>query len=416
MRGVIQVICAVVFALAFSTAVQAQSASRSYDHGMRAYHAQNHTAARDHLRSACDLGHGQACFNYGVMAYRGLYGEPDQEHARWLYGRSCDFGHMPGCYNLGNMLSAGEGGETDEARARQAFETACTGGLAGGCSNLAIMLNTGRGGEFDQARARALFQQACDARDVAGCSSLGNMLVRGDGGAVDLARGRAMLQATCDGGDDWSCRRIADLELGGGRPTADVNAETLSQGWAAFEAERYPEAMRLLAGHAQAGDAGAQYALGYMHTFGLGTARNYLQAADWLTRAAEQGEDQAQDLIIRIAPNIAQARFIDHIDRYGPDASSLQAFSNDVFDYCALRGPNCQALQARRNRMERDHNARAEAENMARIWRLYGSEAQGEQDFWTRSRARSECLRRVMRSTEAQTRGRQQWRYVNDCS
>lgn len=416
MRGLIRGLCVGVLCLAFGADAYAQSAQRSFNDGMRAYRAENYTSARDHLRRACDLGHAEACYNYGVMAERGRYGEADPVHARWLYERACDGEHMPGCYNFGNMLAAGQGGEADEARARLVFETACTGGLPGGCSNLAILLNTGRGGARDQERARALFQQACDARDVAGCSSLGNMMVRGEGGATDLARGRTLLQNACNGGDNWSCQRIANLDAGGGQPTAPVNADTLRQGWAAFEAERYPEAMRLLGGHAQGGDQNAQYAMGYMYTFGLGVSRDYLRAADWLTRAAERGSPEAQTLIVQITPNIAQARFIDHIDRYGPDTSSLQAFSNDVYDYCALRGPNCNALLARQNRLERDHNMRAEAANMARIWGQYGVSAQNEQDFWARSRARSECLRRVMRSTEAQTRDRQQWRYVNTCS
>lgn len=414
MRHFIGVFFATVMWFAFGAVAQAQSASRSYDQGVRAYRAQNYQQARDHFRSACDFAHGQACFNYGVMAARGLYGEADPEHARWLYGRSCEFGHMPGCYNFGNMLSNGEGGAKDEPAARQAFDTGCTGGLTQACSNLAIMLNTGRGGAPDQARARTLFAQACEAEDVAGCSSLGNMLLRGDGGPVDLARGRSLLQGTCDGGDRWSCERIANLDPSG-RPAAPVNAETLRQGWAAFEAERYPEALNLLLGHARAGDGNAQYAIGYMHTFGVGVgARDYLQAADWLRRAAEQGNTGAQDLIVQIAPNIVQARFIDHIDRFGPDTTSLQSFSNDVYDYCALRGPNCSALLGRRNQLEREHNMRAEAANMARIWSLYGSGETDEQ-FWARARARSACLREVRRSIEAQTRGRQQWRYVDTC-
>jgi hypothetical protein len=88
-------------------------------------------------------------------------------------------------------------------------------------------------------------------------------------------------------------------------------------------------------------------------------ARNYLLAGDYLTGAAQQGDTDAQDLLVQIAPNVAQARFIDHIDRYGPRTTSLQAFSDDVFDYCALKGPNCQALLARRKKLENDNNMRA---------------------------------------------------------
>lgn len=378
MQSWVRIACVGALWLAFAGAAEAQSARRLYDQGVRAERAQDSATARNHFRAACDAGHAAAC------------------------------------HNLGNMLADGRGGGIDEVGARHRYELGCSRGLMVACSNFAIMLNTGRGGARDQVRAREVFSQACDRRDVSGCSSLGNMMVRGEGGPTEMARGRSLLQTACNGGDDWSCRRIANLDAGGGQPTATVTAQTLQQGLAAFQAQNFSEAMRLLGGHAQAGNARAQYTIGHMHTFGQGTGRDYLRAADFLTRAAEQGNTEAQDLLIRIAPNIAQARFIDHIDRHGPDATNLQTFSNDVFDYCALRGPNCSALQARRSRMERDHNARAEAENMARIWRQYGS-GQNQQDFWSASRARSECLRRVMRSTEAQTRGRQDWRYVNNC-
>jgi hypothetical protein len=51
---------------------------------------------------------------------------------------------------------------------------------------------------------------------------------------------------------------------------------------------------------------------------------------------------------------------------------------------------------------------------MARIWNNYG-QGQSQQEFYAKSNARLECLRNVRRSIEAQTRDRQQWRYVNTC-
>lgn len=359
--------------MSFAQPAQAQSAEQSYSQGARAYRAQEMTTARDHFRRACDLGHGRACYNYGVMSYQGLAGgEPDLEHARWLYDKACQFDHVAGCFNLARMAFNGEGGAVDLAVARTGFEASCNAGIANGCNGFAVMLERGQGGPADQPRARTLYQQACEA------------------GAAP------------------ACENLAKFDIG------PVTAETLRAGLEAFDADRFGDAMRLLRGHAQAGEPAAQYALGFMYAYGQSVSRDYLAAADWLTRSAEQGYEHAQDLIVLITPNIAQARFIDHIDRYGPDASSLQSFSFDVAQYCTLRGPNCTALRARENRWRRDHNARAEAANMARIWGLHGS-GQSDQQFWSQARARSECLRRVARSTEAQTRGRQQWRYVNSC-
>lgn len=371
------VLSALAAALSLSGEAAAQSADRSYNQGARAYRAQDMSTARDHFRRACDLGHGRGCYNYGVMSYQGLAdGEPNMEHARWLYGRACEFDHVAGCFNLARMAFEGEGGPVDPVVARENFELSCNAGLENGCNGFAIMLEQGRGGPADPARARILYQQACQA------------------------------------GESQACENLATLDAG---PVVAATYESLVAGIEAFNANRFSEAMPLLRPHAEAGEATAQYTVGFMFAYGEGgVSRDYLAAADWLTRSAEQGYEAAQELIVLIGANIAQARFIDHIDRYGPDASSLQSFSFDVAQYCTLRGPNCTALRARENQWRRDHNARAEAANMARIWNLYG-DGQSDTDFWAQSRARSECLRRVMQSTEAQMRDRQQWRYVNNC-
>jgi uncharacterized protein len=115
-----------------------------------------------------------------------------------------------------------------------------------------------------------------------------------------------------------------------------------------------------------------------------------------------------------IAPDVMQARFVEHVDRYGPSTASLEEFFYDVNVYCTYRGPNCSAWRARYYTLQRENNMRAEAANMARIWNNYGQGKSSDQ-FWSEARARSECLRRVTQSIEAQNRGRQQWRYVNDC-
>ena len=358
-----------------------------------------------------DAQSGSRLYRQGVEAQRAQ----DFPRALQLYEQACDRDSSAGCFNLAHMLANGQGGPADDVRARQFFQRACDAGLPNGCSSLGFMLDVGRGGAADQPRARALYQRACDAGLQDGCANIGAMLAEALGGPPDHAQARTLLQGACNADIQRACTTLSRLNAGEFNQRAEAAAAAAhTDAWAAYNAERYRDARRLMPVVAEAGDSEAQYALGYMHTFGLGGGRDYLQAGDWLTRAAEQGHTAAQQLLIQIAPNVSQAMFIAHIDRYGPDTSSLQAFSNDVFDYCALRGPNCSTLQAQRRQMENAHNRNAEAANMARIWGLYGA-GRNEADFWREARSRTECLRRVRRSIEAQTRGQQSWRYVNDC-
>lgn len=262
----------------------------------------------------------------------------------------------------------------------------------------------------------------CDASAGGADFSYERLTIPGNGGrwAIfvqnDVANdfGRYQLAVSGPGGGSTA---VASAGQGGAQASASSHgrgSQTHAAAWAAFQADNYNEALPLMELAAGSGDHESQYALGYMYTFGLGTQRNYLQAAHWLTRAAEQGDTNAQTLLVQTAPNISQALFIDHIDRYGPDTSSFAMWAGDVAEYCTLRGPNCTQLRADLRRAEQANNLRAQSENMARIWNLHGG-GQSQEQFFAQSRARLECLRRVRRSIQAQNSGQQDWRYVNTC-
>lgn len=73
-------------------------------------------------------------------------------------------------------------------------------------------------------------------------------------------------------------------------PTADAQ---LASARRSFEAGRYVEAMHLLRPLAKAGNADAQYTLGYLYFYGYGTNRNPDEARLWIRRAAAQGNRRA---------------------------------------------------------------------------------------------------------------------------
>jgi TPR repeat protein len=195
-------------------------------------------------------------------------------------------------------------------------------------------------------------------------------------------------------------------------PAPPPNTPEYAAAWAAFERDDYTAAARLFRPFADAGDHSAQNAMGFMYFFGRGVSQNRLEAGRWYGLAAEQGNEQAQRALNDYAAHIMEARFVDHIDRHGPDTTDSGTFHYDVSVYCIYRGPNCQSWQVRARQFEDARNRAAEAANMRRIWGLYGGDSA---EAMRASRARSECLRRVTESINRQTYGQQTWRYVNNC-
>ena len=75
-------------------------------------------------------------------------------------------------------------------------------------------------------------------------------------------------------------------QLAGAGPYEDANA--------AFERGDYEAALRLYRPPAEQGHAEAQYNLGVMYDKGQGVKRDHVESMQWLQRAAEQGNQDAQ--------------------------------------------------------------------------------------------------------------------------
>ena len=71
-------------------------------------------------------------------------------------------------------------------------------------------------------------------------------------------------------------------------------AGPVQAGIAAYNAQDYPTAARLLLPLAQHGNPQAQTYVGFMFQNGRGLPQNYVAAADWYRRASEQGVPVAQ--------------------------------------------------------------------------------------------------------------------------
>ncbi len=93
---------------------------------------------------------------------------------------------------------------------------------------------------------------------------------------------------------------------GGDKSGADMSAaEAAERGSEAWRAEDYEQAMTLLQRAAKAGDARAQYAVGYMLYAGQGRERDVESALKWIRQAADQGDQRAIEALGRIANGLS---------------------------------------------------------------------------------------------------------------
>lgn len=81
--------------------------------------------------------------------------------------------------------------------------------------------------------------------------------------------------------------------------------EAAERGRQAWKAKEYDRALVLLEKASRAGNARAQYALGYMYYAGQGAERDLDKSLKWIRRAADQGDKRAIEALGRIADGLS---------------------------------------------------------------------------------------------------------------
>lgn len=206
------------------------AAVATYEEGLDLLERRLYGAAREQFVTACEAGHGAACFQVGDMWQSGtVAGHTNTMLARSYHEKACDLGYLEGCFRLalltdsfapdeaaslldetcarGFALACQERGRRitlsrestveDYAVARIAFETGCTLGDRESCYQFARLLADGKGGETDLVAARTVYGQACELDHADGCFELSMMQVMGKGGPADIDAARATEAKRC---------------------------------------------------------------------------------------------------------------------------------------------------------------------------------------------------------------------------
>lgn len=83
------------------------------------------------------------------------------------------------------------------------------------------------------------------------------------------------------------------------------DTDGMARAQAAWEAERYGQALALLEPEAARGNARAQYAIGYMYYWGQGVEADLDRALDWIRRAAANGNGEAIEALGQLAGTLS---------------------------------------------------------------------------------------------------------------
>jgi TPR repeat protein len=265
-----------VLIVAIVVLVYAPFAARAdYNAGLAAFDRGDYVGALREWRAAADAGDQESQYAVGVLYDEG-YGMPadDGEAARW-YRRAAEQNQINAQFVLGLFYDEGIGVPLDDMLAARWYRRAGEQGHVVALYNLGIMYATGEGVREDDVQAYRFFWLSAQLGDADARMRLRELEVWMNDQQVSQA-----------------------MQLAARSPAAvlidDSAGEAFNIGYDAYERGDYSAAFRAWRPLAEAGNAEAQFNLGYMYYYGEGVPVDDTQAARWYLQAAEQGHVTAQ--------------------------------------------------------------------------------------------------------------------------
>lgn len=381
----------------------------------------DHRTAVRVWRAACDRDNVIACNNMGVALSSSDQIPQDQAEAVRYFARACDGAHIAACRDVGYRRRDGTGVPVDLLAAFVAFERACSLGDGDGCFEGAFFHLNARGMAQNDAEALRLYQRSCELNFNKGCSQVGFMAYSGRGMAVDLTMAVRHYRRACGGGSPVACAVIEQMRASGpggygyaelaaaeadGFPSNATTGQRYILASAALANGETARAVSALETLAEEGLADANFILAQMLYTGQGVAMDRPKALRYFQRAANRRHPHAMyvlgqfnwyaiDMTWNPDWGIAMMRGAEEagLAEAGPIWRQWQAERNAYFD--GRDAANRQmAIENERSQ------AAADAANMQRIWGLYSSN-QNQQDneqvcgmIYRNNQANQECMAR----------------------
>lgn len=365
-----------------------------------------------------------ACSNTVYALTRSTVIPQDFAQAVIFADRACTLGSGSGCARLGYMRRDGQGTAVDGASALQAFDMSCGYRYGEGCREAAFLVARGDLVPQDHVRSVSLLRQGCVLNDMRACAGLAYNAMNGQGMAVDAALAVREYKRACAGGVAVACSNIqwmhdnASIAVGYDEllayeaverafpPTLPTEQRYLLAR-ATFEGGDIPLAITGFKALADEGLADAAFNLGQIYYSGQGVPPDQAQGVRYINQAASAGHPYAKYLM---AYFYRSGHFVDPNEIWSIQLMRSAAEEGGI----AEAGPIWQTWQHEMNarydardaasrQMALDNEASqaaADAANMARIWGLYSS-SQNEQEngqvcgtVYRNNQAHHECMAR----------------------
>lgn len=126
--------------------------------------------ASEYAEKACKLNSGTGCYTFGELFVIGSM--PDYVKARGYMDKSCELNCAEGCVEAGVMYFKGLGVEHDQNKALQYFDKSCNLKLDMGCFMAGAVYELGQGLEQNLQKAADYYRKACDLKFREGCEGL----------------------------------------------------------------------------------------------------------------------------------------------------------------------------------------------------------------------------------------------------
>ena len=250
---------------------------------------EDYAQAKEYFEKAVEDGFAEAYSDLGNLYFEGNGVEKDEKKAFEMYLKGAKAGDPIGMYNLGICYFWGDGTDIDLQKAAFYHEKAAKAGL------VEAMFDTGlnyvRGYGVSQNIKKALFwlEKAAEEDNSAALLELGNLYRDGEYVEKDLEKAFAYYQKGVALGDDRCKLCLSSFYEKGLVVDKDMEkAKTLCQ--EAYD-WYYEQAVT------ENSDE-AQFRLGCIYDSGLpliGIDQDYVQAAEWYEKAAQNGMDAAQN-------------------------------------------------------------------------------------------------------------------------
>jgi len=170
--------------------------------------SKNYNIAMKYYQKGCDLGHGRACANLGLI-YAGStngYINEDQNKAKQLYRKACNLDYIKGCKYLSELMK--------NSNIKQDLDLIkCNKGYAESCTEYGAKYYMGWGVSKNYNITTKYYQKGCDLGHGRACANLGLIYAGSTNGYIneDQNRAKQLYRRACNLGYKKGCVFYSDI-------------------------------------------------------------------------------------------------------------------------------------------------------------------------------------------------------------